>query len=42
MPAVIQVKRGTASQWTSANTVLAAGEIGFETEILLELQQAQV
>jgi hypothetical protein len=32
MPAVIQVKRGTASQWTSANTVLAAGEIGFETD----------
>jgi Major tropism determinant N-terminal domain len=32
MPAVIQVKRGTASSWTSANTVLAAGEIGFETD----------
>jgi len=32
MPAVIQVKRGTASCWTSANTVLAAGEIGFETD----------
>lgn len=32
MPAVIQVKRGTASQWTSANTVLAAGEIGYETD----------
>lgn len=32
MPAVIQVKRGTASQWTSANTVLASGEIGFETD----------
>ena len=32
MPAVIQVKRGTASSWTSANTILAAGEIGFETD----------
>lgn len=32
MTAVIQVKRGTAAAWTSANTVLAAGEIGFETD----------
>lgn len=32
MAAVIQVKRGTAASWTSANTVLAAGEIGFETD----------
>jgi len=32
MAAVIQVKRGSASSWTSANTVLAAGEIGFETD----------
>ena len=32
MSAVIQVKRGTASSWTSANTVLAAGEIGFESD----------
>jgi hypothetical protein len=32
MATVIQVKRGTASSWTSANTVLAAGEIGFETD----------
>jgi hypothetical protein len=32
MPAIIQVKRGTASSWTSANTILAAGEIGFETD----------
>ena len=32
MPTVIQVKRGTASSWTSANTVLAAGEMGFETD----------
>jgi hypothetical protein len=28
----IQVRRGTAAQWTSANPVLAAGEIGFETD----------
>jgi hypothetical protein len=28
----IQVRRGTASQWTSTNPVLAAGEIGFETD----------
>jgi len=27
----IQVRRGTASQWTTADPVLAAGEIGFET-----------
>lgn len=28
----MQQRRGTASQWTSANTILAAGEIGFETD----------
>ena len=28
----IQVRRGTASQWTSTNPVLAAGELGFETD----------
>jgi hypothetical protein len=27
-----QFRRGTASQWTSANAVLAAGELGFETD----------
>ena len=27
----IQVRRGTSSQWTTADPVLAAGEIGFET-----------
>jgi hypothetical protein len=32
MASVIQIKRGTAAAWTSANTVLAAGEIGFETD----------
>jgi len=28
----IQVRRGTAAQWTSANPILAAGEWGFETD----------
>lgn len=28
----IQVRRGTASQWTSTNPVLASGEWGFETD----------
>lgn len=28
----IQVRRGTASQWTSANPVLEAGEMGLETD----------
>jgi hypothetical protein len=28
----IQVRRGTASTWTSTNPTLAAGEIGFETD----------
>jgi len=28
----IQVRRGTASQWTSANPTLAAGEWGLETD----------
>jgi hypothetical protein len=34
MPVVtqIQVRRGTAAQWTSANPTLAAGEQGFETD----------
>lgn len=32
MAAVIQIKRGSASQWASSNFVLAAGEIGFETD----------
>lgn len=27
-----QLRRGTASQWTTANTVLLNGEIGFETD----------
>lgn len=28
----IQLRRGTAAQWTSANPVLAAGEMGIETD----------
>jgi hypothetical protein len=34
MPAqtVIQIRRDTASNWTSTNPTLASGEIGFETD----------
>lgn len=34
MPAIntIKMRRGTALQWQTANTVLAAGEMGFETD----------
>ena len=34
MPAqtVIKLRRGTAAQWTSANPVLGAGEVGIETD----------
>lgn len=32
MAVQIQVRRGTAAQWTSANPILAAGEIGAETD----------
>ena len=34
MPVVtqIQIRRGTASQWTSTNPILAAGELGAETD----------
>lgn len=28
----IQFRRGTAAEWTSANTVLTAGELGYETD----------
>jgi len=28
----IQNRRGTASEWTDANPILAVGEIGFETD----------
>ena len=30
----MQQRRGTAAQWTAANPVLAAGEIGFETDTI--------
>ena len=32
MPVRIQNRRGTASEWTSANPTLAAGEVGYETD----------
>jgi len=32
MSTKIQLRRGTATQWTSANPVLAAGEVGYETD----------
>lgn len=32
MTTKMQQRRGTAAQWTSANTVLAAGEMGVETD----------
>ena len=31
----LQFRRGTAAQWTSANTVLASGEMGIETDTAL-------
>lgn len=30
----IQIRRGTAAQWTSTNPTLAAGELGLETDTL--------
>lgn len=32
MSSIIQIKRGTAAAWTSANPTLNAGEIGFESD----------
>jgi hypothetical protein len=32
MPTKIQVRRGTAQEWSDADTVLSSGEIGFETD----------
>jgi hypothetical protein len=32
MPTRIQARRGTASEWTTANPTLSAGELGFETD----------
>ena len=34
MSVKIQIRRGTASEWTSANPILLAGEIGLETDTL--------
>ena len=34
MAVQIQLRRGTASQWTSANPTMAAGEFGLETDTL--------
>jgi hypothetical protein len=34
MSVAIKVKRGTAAAWTTADLVLAAGEMGFETDTL--------
>ena len=28
----LQLRRGTASQWTSSNPILASGEMGVETD----------
>jgi hypothetical protein len=30
--ALIQLRRDTAANWTSVNPILAAGEMGFETD----------
>jgi hypothetical protein len=32
MASKIQIRRGTAAQWTAANPVLIVGELGFETD----------
>jgi hypothetical protein len=32
MSQTIQLRRGTAAQWTTANSILASGEIGVETD----------
>jgi hypothetical protein len=32
MPITIQLRRGTASEWSTANSILASGEIGLETD----------
>ena len=33
MPVQIQMRRGTTGQWSSANTILAAGEVGVDTSL---------
>ena len=32
MPIKIQLRRGTASQWTAANPILSEGEFGYESD----------
>lgn len=32
MASKIQIRRGTAAQWTAANPILIIGELGFETD----------
>lgn len=32
MPTRIQIRRGLASEWSSEDTLLAEGEIGYETD----------
>jgi hypothetical protein len=32
MASKIQIRRGTAAQWTAANPILIVGELGFETD----------
>lgn len=32
MSSTILMRRGTADEWTAANPILSAGEIGFETD----------
>ena len=32
MASKIQIRRGTAAQWTAVNPILIAGELGFETD----------
>jgi Major tropism determinant N-terminal domain len=35
MAVTIQLRRDTAANWTSANSILASGEAGVETDTLL-------
>lgn len=34
MANIIQIRRDTAANWTSADPILASGELGFETDTL--------
>jgi hypothetical protein len=35
MPVQIQLRRGTASQWSSSNPILSVGEVGLEIDTKL-------